>query len=28
VAWTKAWLDGRDAAACMERQIEEFFGEN
>lgn len=25
VAWTKAWLDGRDVLAVMERQIKEFF---
>lgn len=25
VAWTKAWLDGQDVSAFMERQIAEFF---
>lgn len=26
VLWTKAWLDGQDTTACMERQINAFFG--
>lgn len=26
VAWTKAWLDGRDVPAFMEQQIQAFFG--
>lgn len=28
VAWTKAWLNGEDVSACMEKQIAAFFGEN
>ena len=26
VEWTKAWLGGEDVTACMNRQIEVFFG--
>ena len=26
VEWAKEWQAGRDVAACMDRQIEEFFG--
>lgn len=26
VEWTKAWLNGQDVRACMERQISSYFG--
>lgn len=28
VAWTKAWLAGKNVPACMERQIREYFKES
>ena len=27
VEWSKCWVEGQDVRACMDKQIEEFFGE-